>query len=286
MHWRRQFERVSHVFRGHGICIAGAVAFLGYIIYEKKQKGIVYASWTTNFEPSVKWDNNWDRRDPEFLVKPLNESATDDEKEEREKNKAKVTPTSTRHILMIRHGQYYDNAKEDEARILTLLGRDQAELTGKRLLEMNLPFTKIISSTMTRAIETSHIIHKFLPHLALEQTDMLREGAPIPPEPPIGGWRPEKNFYQDGARIEAAFRKFFHRADAKQTSDSYEILVCHANVIRYFICRALQLPPEAWLRLSLNHGSITWITIRPSGRVSLMFLGESGYMPIEKISRM
>ena len=45
-------------------------------------------------------------------------------------------------------------------------------------------------------------------------------------------------------RIEAAFRKYFHRAESSQKEDSYEIIVCHANVIRYFVCRALQFPPE------------------------------------------
>jgi serine/threonine-protein phosphatase PGAM5 len=113
------------------------------------------------------------------------------------------------------------------------------------------------------------------------ESDLLREGAPCPPEPPLKNWRPD---YRDGARIEAAFRKYFHRADPGQTEDSYEIIVCHANVIRYFVCRALQLPPEAWLRISLNNGSITWLTIRPSGRVSLRTLGDVGYMPPTKVS--
>lgn len=44
-------------------------------------------------------------------------------------------------------------------------------------------------------------------------------------------------YHEDGARIEAAFRRYIHRADSKQTEDSYEIIVCHANVIRYFVCR-------------------------------------------------
>lgn len=39
-------------------------------------------------------------------------------------------------------------------------------------------------------------------------------------------------FLQDSARIEAAYRKYFHRADPQQKEDSYEMLVCHANVIR------------------------------------------------------
>ena len=46
-----------------------------------------------------------------------------------------------------------------------------------------------------------------------------------------------QQFYQDGARIEAAFRKYFHRADPEQKGDSVEVIICHANVIRYFVCR-------------------------------------------------
>jgi serine/threonine-protein phosphatase PGAM5 len=55
---------------------------------------------------------------------------------------------------------------------------------------------------------------------------------------------PEYYFFEDGSRIEAAFRKYFYRAEPEQLEDSYEIIVCHANVIRYFLCRALQFPPE------------------------------------------
>lgn len=48
--------------------------------------------------------------------------------------------------------------------------------------------------------------------------------------------------------------------------------------------RALQFPPEGWLRLSLNNGSITWLTIRPNGRVSLRTFGDSGHMLPEAIT--
>ena len=36
---------------------------------------------------------------------------------------------------------------------------------------------------------------------------------------------------------------------------------------RYFFCRALQLPPEAWLRISLKNASYSWLVIRPDGKV-------------------
>ncbi|KAH9631392.1 hypothetical protein HF086_012180 [Spodoptera exigua] len=87
-----------------------------------------------------------------------------------------------------------------------------------------------------------------------------------------------QQFFQDSARIEAGFRRYFYRAPPEQTEDSYTLLVCHANVIRYFVCKALQFPPEGWLRISLNHASITWISIMPNGNVVLRSLSDTGHM--------
>ncbi|XP_072044683.1 serine/threonine-protein phosphatase PGAM5, mitochondrial-like isoform X2 [Amphiura filiformis] len=248
----------------------------------------VLAAWTTNFHPSVKWDSNWDRRDPESLLKPeksqKGSSDTTDNGPNFQAELNKLKPVANRHIFMIRHGHYNVDGETDEQRVLTALGQEQAELTGLRLKELSFPFTIMTNSSMSRAIQTADIIAKSLPDVPRDVCDMLREGAPIPPEPPIGHWKPELKFFEDGARIEAAFRKYFHRADPDQAKDSYELLVCHANVIRYFVCRVMQFPPEAWLRISLHHGSITWVTIRPSGRVTLRTLGDTGHMPPAKIT--
>jgi len=243
----------------------------------------VSASWTTDFTPSVQWDHNWDQRAPHNMVKPRKNM--DENNNEYSEMLEKAVPKASRHLILIRHGQYQDGEHTDEKRILTTLGREQADLTGSRLKELNYPYTLITNSTMTRAIETSNIIAKHLSDVPRASCDLLREGAPIPPEPPVGHWRPKVHqFYEDGARIEAAFRRFFHRASASQEKDSYEILVCHANVIRYMVCRALQIPPEAWLRLSLHHASITWLVVRPSGRVSMVAMGDCGHMPLNKLS--
>nr|XP_005891277.1 PREDICTED: serine/threonine-protein phosphatase PGAM5, mitochondrial [Bos mutus] len=193
---------------------------------------------------------------------------------------------ATRHIFLIRHSQYHVDASLEKDRTLTPLGREQAELTGLRLASLGLKFNKIVHSSMTRAVETTDIISKHLPGVCKVSTDLLREGAPIEPDPPVSHWKPEAvQYYEDGARIEAAFRNYIHRADAKQQEDSYEIFICHANVIRYIVCRALQFPPEGWLRLSLNNGSITHLVVRPDGRVALRALGDTGFMPPDKISR-
>ncbi|XP_030273472.1 serine/threonine-protein phosphatase PGAM5, mitochondrial isoform X4 [Sparus aurata] len=228
------------------------------------------------------WDFNWDKRDPSALSNgKKKETATEDPSSEQDNGK----PKATRNILLIRHSQYNLSGNSDKERILTPLGREQAELTGQRLAALGLKYDILIHSSMARATETANIISKHLPGVELLSCDLLREGAPIEPVPPVTHWKPDAVYHEDGARIEAAFRRYIHRADPKQKEDSFEIIVCHANVIRYFVCRALQFPPEGWLRMGLNNGSITWLTIRPSGRVALRTLGDSGFMPPDKLTR-
>lgn len=84
---------------------------------------------------------------------------------------------------------------------------------------------------------------------------------------------------EEGSRIEAAFRRYFYRALPEQRKDSYEVLVCHAHVIRFFVCRALQFPPQGWIRLSIPHASITWIRILPDGSVILQWFGNCSHFP-------
>jgi len=225
------------------------------------------------------WWSNWDRREPVSLVRPPTKNATDVELVEYDHALNKATPKASRHIILVRHGQYFDNGRIDKERFLTSLGREQADLTGKRLLSLDLPYTSLTSSTMVRAVETAKHINKHLPDLITDQDPILVEGAPVPPEPPIGSFRPENKFWVDGARIESAFRKYFHRADPTQTEDSFEVIVCHANVIRYFICRSLQFPSESWMRMCLAHGSLTLISIEPNGRVICEMMGDHGHMP-------
>ncbi|XP_060893316.1 serine/threonine-protein phosphatase PGAM5, mitochondrial isoform X2 [Labrus bergylta] len=230
------------------------------------------------------WDFNWDKRDPSALTNgKKKDNAAEDPSSEQDNGK----PKATRNILLIRHSQYNLSGSNDKERILTPLGREQAELTGQRLAALGLKYDVLVHSSMARATETANIISKHLtgPGVELLRCDLLREGAPIEPVPPVTHWKPDAVYHEDGARIEAAFRRYIHRADPKQKEDSYEIIVCHANVIRYFVCRALQFPPEGWLRMGLNNGSITWLTIRPSGRVALRTLGDSGFMPPDKLTR-
>ncbi|XP_041971852.1 serine/threonine-protein phosphatase Pgam5, mitochondrial-like isoform X2 [Aricia agestis] len=274
-----RFQKIALISLG---AVGGSLAY--YQIGKNEKKFDVQNAWTTNYKPSVKWDRNWDHSEPQSIVKPPKTSSPEEQNTYNEKLE-KAKSKAVRHVLLVRHGQYNTSGETDLDKTLTELGKKQADLTGKRLAQLNLNWDHIIKSTMTRAQETGDIILKHLPETVdVKHCQLIEEGAPVPPEPPVGHWRPEPRFFQDSARIEAAFRRYFFRAPPDQTSDSYTLLVCHANVIRFFVCKALQFPPEAWLRMSLNHGSITWISILPNGNVVLRLLGDTGHMDPQYIS--
>lgn len=255
------------MFPVKGACaVLGAAASASYIF------GCVSRRTLCEAAPSGKWNSNWDLREPSV------------QDHQRRRGSLRL-PTASRHIWLVRHGQYENDPKlDDRDAVLTKLGREQASLTGMRLKTLGVKFDQIVNSTMTRAKQTADLITQ---HVSgpREVSELLCEGAPCPPEPPHPNWAPsDSEFFQDSAVIEAGFRKFFHRARVEQKHDSNILLVCHANVIRYMVCRALQLQPEAWCRLTLRHGSITKITIFPDGDVVLTTCGDAGYMPGNKLS--
>ncbi len=122
-----------------------------------------------------KWNSNWDHRQP--TAKPGEEVSK---------------PTAKRTLLLIRHGQYETWHEDRSKRILTALGREQAQLTGQRLKDLSKDYTLLTSSSMPRAKETAQLIAECLPQVPREQSDLLTEGAPIPPEPPSKHWRPDE----------------------------------------------------------------------------------------------
>ena len=51
-----------------------------------------------------------------------------------------------------------------------------------------------------------------------------------------------------------------------------------------FSFRIMQFPVQAWLRITLNHGSITKITILADGNVVMNTIGDSGFIPASKVT--
>jgi serine/threonine-protein phosphatase PGAM5 len=136
-------------------------------------------------------------------------------------------------------------------------------------------------SNLLRARQTADLILEAFPSEVKRSLDVdpqLQERFPCDVEP-------KRNFSstpEDMKIVEDVFQRYFHRPTSNESS--VEIIVGHGNVIRYLTMRALQLPPEAWLRTSLPHCSITTITIRGNGNVSLTGMGSYGHLPPELVT--
>ncbi|XP_076337925.1 serine/threonine-protein phosphatase Pgam5, mitochondrial-like isoform X2 [Tachypleus tridentatus] len=170
-------------------CLAGSGISLGFLWRILDGKQYASTSWTTNSVPSIKWDSNWDRRESTNLEKsPQKRDSGEVNQYNEQQEKAK--PKASRHLILIQHGQSTTVSKDCDPK-LTQLGREQANITGKRLKDLNFPYTRIVQSSMQRALETSQLIHVHIPGVKVETCCLLQEGAPIPPEPPIDHWRPK-----------------------------------------------------------------------------------------------
>lgn len=171
--------------RGVALLTGSGVAVAVFAVTNHRKKKLACSD-----KPITPWDHNWDRR------APISHAADSTDGEKPKKARA------SRHLLLIRHGQYDLSQKQDELRVLTELGHQQAVITGKRLQEiqtaMEKTFNSIIHSTMKRAIQTTDDVIKGLdgPLPQIKSCDLLREGSPCRPEPPSSSWKPENHVSQ------------------------------------------------------------------------------------------
>ncbi|MEZ4742936.1 MAG: histidine phosphatase family protein [Bdellovibrionota bacterium] len=186
---------------------------------------------------------------------------------------------SVKYIHLVRHGQYVMEKNSKKYGKLTSLGRQQARHVAKRIGDYKID--KIHVSTMKRAQETASIILKKINIPQKFDCKLLEEGIP-----PVHDSYLEKNKYpkykmlQAKARMNKAFKKYF--TPNKLNNETHELIVCHGNVIRYFIVKSLKLDLTKWTEFDILQCSFTTIEIRKNGRCILKCYGEIGYIPIER----
>jgi len=185
----------------------------------------------------------------------------------------------TRTIYLIRHGHYDEADELDEytGKELTPLGISQARLVATRLKSMSVIFNSLTSSTMTRAIQTAQIINQDFPELELKKNSLLSECTPPT-------WRKDVMAKTDSAEIsgcvgnlENAFQEYF--IPSPDENDRNDIIVCHGNVIRYFVTKVLKVDPLSWLQMSITNCSLTIIRISANGSMKLDTFSDYGHIP-------
>jgi len=184
-----------------------------------------------------------------------------------------------RTIILIRHGVYDETDTRDEevGRGLLPQGREQARLTGARLAAWPGRIDALHASTMTRARQTAEIIAGALPHLKPQPDRGIRECTPATYREDVMADLSPGEADSCAAQLEDAFARYFRPSPER---DSTEVLVCHGNVIRYMVVRALGADPKLWLGMSLANCSLTVIEVRPDGRFRITAVGDRGHLPV------
>ncbi len=184
----------------------------------------------------------------------------------------------SRTLYLIRHGfyDYHDMRDPEVGKGLLPLGIAQARLVGNRLRSLPVSISAIYSSTFTRAHETALVIGQEFGSLEVIESKLLAECTPPT-------WREDIMADCDPAelvacqeQLEAAFEKFFVPSSV---GPRHEVLVCHGNVIRYFVTRALGVDSLSWLGMSIGNCSLTVVRVNSDGTMKLLLFGDVGHIP-------
>jgi len=184
-----------------------------------------------------------------------------------------------RTLYLIRHGEYEHGVDTPDEGGLVALGRQQTRMLAARLDALPIEFTSIQSSTMNRARETAEIIAERFPDLDLQQHDDIRECTPATRRQDIMEGLEPGEAEACEASLEAAWERLTRPIEGEE--DEHDIVVCHGDVIRWFVCQALDVDREAWLVMSIANCSLTVIQIRHSGAVKVVTFADSGHIPYE-----
>ena len=185
----------------------------------------------------------------------------------------------TRTIYLVRHGDYAPQTDSipDFLNVLTPLGIAQARLVSARLKSMDINFNSLISSTMTRAMQTSQVIHNDFPQIIFEQSDLIRECTPPTWRDDVMAETNSTEVEECVDNLEQAFQKYFNPSPDEK--DRNDIIVCHGNVIRYFVTKVLNVDTMSWLQMSISNCSLTIIRVLPNGNLKLDAFSDYGHIP-------
>jgi broad specificity phosphatase PhoE len=188
-------------------------------------------------------------------------------------------------ILLIRHAQADGDDGSDPA--LSSVGVDQAALLVERLAGEGV--RELLHGPRRRARQTAELVGAGLA-LRPTSTDLLEDRTPVPSELrwsdyPAHRWDflrevPADERDEDGAELSAAWSQLTApRAWEQGSGDGgTRVFITHAFVVGWFVCRALDAPPAAWMLLPVANASITELTRRSTGEYSVTGFNDVGHL--------
>lgn len=191
-----------------------------------------------------------------------------------------VLPTydePVRTLWLVRHGEYEHGVDTPDEGGLVALGRQQARMLAARLDGYPIQFTSLQASTMLRARETAELLAVNFPDLPIAFHDDIRECTPTTTRQDIMERLDPGEASACEEALEAAWARLF--VPAGKNGDEHDIVVCHGNVIRWFMARVVGNAARNWLEASIANCSVTVVQIRADGSTKLISFADSGHLP-------
>ncbi|KAG7394996.1 hypothetical protein PHYBOEH_004398 [Phytophthora boehmeriae] len=198
-------------------------------------------------------------------------------------------------------------------------GRFLHDYLSQRLVLKRFPKFPVYHSGIRRAVETAERLGDAFPpgSLQLRENKLFREAWPGNPLPKGNRQQLARekldNMVADCARLKMAYRTMFRhlipedlefpehelseeqkqhfartftvRSTQTRVNDRFRIVVCHANIIRWFVCKALGVDPDGtWGRMRYNHCGITALEIDSVGNVQLAYMNQTGHLETTQLS--
>lgn len=191
---------------------------------------------------------------------------------------AQQVEAGVHYVYLIRHGQYdHDDTTDSRTgKHLVALGHEQARLTGERLAKLPVEIATFVSSEYTRARETADDIGEVI-HRTPARDALLNECTPA------SAGSDTASAGGKTARCDATLREAWAKyMRPSPDRDTYAVLVCHGNVIRWFVSRSLGGDGTQWRGMNIGNASITAIAIRADGSTRVATFSDVGHLPPDK----
>ncbi|WEN14365.1 histidine phosphatase family protein [Rhodanobacter sp. AS-Z3] len=185
---------------------------------------------------------------------------------------------ATRTIILVRHGDYRADPAADKklGPHLAPIGVAQAHLVGARLAALPNHFDAMYVSPVQRARDTAAVIAGDFPGRHFEVVGDLEECMPPTRRKEVTVDEKPADLAACKQQFDRLFAQYFKPAHGHPQTD---LMVCHGNVIRNMVVRALGVDSAAWLEMSVENASITKILVEADGRFKVISVGDVGHIP-------
>jgi serine/threonine-protein phosphatase PGAM5 len=190
-------------------------------------------------------------------------------------------PRGVHFIYLVRHGVYDRDTVNTDDRVgsaLNPLGHEQAKLLGERLAKLPVKLHALVSSDFTRARETADDMGQVL-GMKAERDSLIHECTPTADRPDYMNNHTPEDIALCESNLQAAWAKY---VTPTPDADTHDVLVCHGNVIRWMVAKALGMDSKAWTHFDIGNASLTILSVRPDGSVRLAMYSDVGHIPVEK----